>query len=206
MIIDAIFSGVLVGIIIALVALGPSFFTLLRLGIHNELSVGMLFAFGIFLSDVVIVLLMYLGLSNLVETPLFHKIFSLTGGVLVLVFGVNSLRTTPKAKAYCIANNTSKLQYIVEGFGLNILNPATFALWLVVIASLKQMKSYSNNEMFVFYGVVLLTIFGTDLLKVFLAHQTRKSVSTRFLNRLNHGIGIILILFSVKLLYSFFTT
>lgn len=206
MFLEAIFSGVLAGLLLAFVALGPSFFTLIKIGIHQNFQKGALFASGIVLSDVVIVLLVYFGLSQVFDSFLFKGIFSFLGGLLVLAFGIKALREHKHAASpYRIDTQSSDYQYVVEGFCLNIINPFTFGLWIFVIATVNQLRDYTSVEMFVFYAVILATVFTTDLLKTYIANQTGKGMSTQLLNRINNFIGITLILLSFRLLYFFFT-
>ncbi len=203
MVFDAILWGLLTGILLALIALGPSFFTLIKVGIHHSFSKGALFASGIVLSDMLILLFAYLGFRHLLETLFFEQAFSLLGGVLVLVFGINALRHHNNPKSYRFAKNIPDYQYILEGFGLNILNPFTFILWFMVIASVDIQKQYTSYEAFLFYAIVLITIFSTDCLKAYIANQTGKTMSNQLLNKINHVIGFLLILFSFRLFYHF---
>lgn len=205
MYLDAIFSGLIAGLVLALMALGPSFFTLIKVGIHQNFQCGAYFAFGIILSDFIIVLLVYMGLSQFYEAIWFKQLFSLIGGVLVLVFGIQSFKPQPPAAAHELGQIQAPSQYIIEGFGLNILNPFTFGLWLFVIALVNDLRNYSQSENLVFYASVFITIFSTDLLKAYLANYTGKNVSNGFLNRVNKVIGIILILISCRMLYFFYT-
>ncbi len=205
LLLEVIFSGVLAGLLLAFAALGPSFFTLIKIGIHQNFQKGALFASGILASDFVIVLLVYFGLSHIYENHLFKEVFSLVGGVLVFMFGLKSLKEHKKAALHQLSDDIPDLQYVVEGFFLNILNPFTFGLWIFVVATVNQLRDYQPAEMFVFYATILATVFTTDLLKTYFANQTGKGLSNDFLNRINNFIGVILILLSFRLLYFFFT-
>lgn len=203
--IDAIFSGILAGFLLALMALGPSFFTLIKVSIHQNFEKGALFAVGIFWSDVLIVFLVYLGLSQFFETIWFKQVFSLAGGILVLAFGMKSLQHHKNPEAHKINKNLPPIQYIFEGFVLNILNPLTFALWLLVIANVKSLRDFSYYQNLIFYTTVLITILSTDLLKAYLANQKGKALSNKLLNQINQTIGVILIILSFRLMYIFFS-
>ncbi len=205
MYLDAALSGILAGLLLALMALGPSFFTLIKVGIQQSFIKGAFFATGIILSDLIILLLAYLGLSQFYESLWFKQAFSLVGGMLVLAFGIHSLRHCRQEHAHFLPKQMPDYQYVIEGFGLNILNPFTFGLWLFVIATVNQFRAYTGSEIFIFYAVMLVTIFGGDLLKTYVANQTGKSLSNKILQRINHFIGIILILISFRLLYFFFS-
>ncbi|GAB4405224.1 MAG: LysE family transporter [Microscillaceae bacterium] len=200
---DAIFSGLLAGMVLSLFALGPSFFTLVKIGIHQNFQKGAFFASGILASDVLIVLLVYFGLSQIYHSWLFKLTFSLMGGVLVLVFGINAFRERQVSDSGHLVRHQSDYRYLAEGFCLNILNPFTFGLWIFVVSTVNQLRSYTGYEMTVFYLSILATIFSTDLFKTYLAHQTGKGLSAHWLHRIHQFIGIILILLSFRLLFYF---
>jgi threonine/homoserine/homoserine lactone efflux protein len=205
MLLEIIFSGVLAGLLLAFAALGPSFFTLIKIGIHQNFQKGALFASGILISDLIIVLLVYFGLSHIYDSHIFKAVFSLVGGVLVFIFGLKSLQEHKKAALHQLSSDIPDYQYVIEGFGLNILNPFTFGLWVFVVATVNQLRDYAPSEVFIFYATVLATVFSTDLFKTYIANQTGKGLSTLLLNRINNFIGVVLILLSFRLLYFFFT-
>ena len=204
MLLDSVLSGIVAGLILAFMALGPTFFTLIKVGIQQNFTKGAFFASGIVISDLLIIILVYFGISQIYNSLIFKELFSLVGGVFVFVFGLNSFRRHKLQDGRTLNKKSSHLQYIIEGFFLNILNPFTFGLWLVVIATVNELRTYNIIEQMVFYAVVLLTIFCMDLLKTYIAHQTGRGLSHLVLQRIHNFIGIILILISFRLLYFFF--
>lgn len=203
MIFDPLFSGLFAGLIIAFSAIGPSFFTLIKLGMQQNFSKGALFASGILLSDLLIVLLVMFGMMQLLDSLFFKQVFSLGGGILVFAFGLNSFKKKYSDKAYHLGKQIPDYQYVIEGFGLNILNPFTFALWFFVIATVNELRSYDSLQMTVFYAMVLITVFGTDLLKTYIANQTGRGIDQHLMRKIQNIIGIVLILFSFRLLSIF---
>ncbi|MDX2305836.1 MAG: LysE family transporter [Microscillaceae bacterium] len=203
MLLDSIFSGVLAGLLLAFVAIGPTFFTLIKVGIQQNFTKGALLASGIVMSDMCILLLVYFGISQIYESLLFKEVFSLIGGVLVFFFGLNSFKKCEMKEGHCLEKENSRFQYIIEGFFLNSLNPFTFGLWLFVIALVNEFRTYTSTEQFVFYATVLLTIFSTDLLKTYIAQQTGRGLSESLLQKIHNFIGVVLILISMRLLYFF---
>ena len=204
MLLDSVLSGIVAGLILAFMALGPTFFTLIKVGIQQNFTKGAFFASGIVLSDLLIILLVYFGISQIYNSLIFKELFSLIGGVLVFAFGLNSFRRHKLQEGHQFEKRNSHFQYVMEGFFLNILNPFTFGLWLVVIATVNELRSYTPAEQFVFYAVMLITIFCMDLLKTYIAHQTGRGLSLLVLQRIHNFIGVVLILISFRLLYFFF--
>jgi threonine/homoserine/homoserine lactone efflux protein len=56
----------------------------------------------------------------------------------------------------------------------------------------------------VFLGIVLLTFFSVDLLKIIAAKKIRPLVNQNLLNALNRLIGIVFTIFGIFLILQFF--
>ncbi|MFN8134268.1 MAG: hypothetical protein U0Z17_03180 [Bacteroidales bacterium] len=57
--------------------------------------------------------------------------------------------------------------------------------------------------MFFFIGT-LCTVFGSDVLKVFIAHRIKSHLKANILVRVNHFVGVLLVLFGVFLIIKVF--
>ena len=68
MIFKAIFQGLALGLALAL-SLGPSFFALIQTSTKRGFRPALGLAFGIFLSDVLCVLLAYVGVAQFFDNP-----------------------------------------------------------------------------------------------------------------------------------------
>jgi threonine/homoserine/homoserine lactone efflux protein len=55
-----------------------------------------------------------------------------------------------------------------------------------------------------FFAGSLLTIFTTDLIKVFVANQLKRYLKPKFLIALNHSVGILLVVFGIFLVVKTF--
>jgi threonine/homoserine/homoserine lactone efflux protein len=82
---------------------------------------------------------------------------------------------------------------VVKGFTLNLLNPGVVIYWLAIIAKGFDLvsKYESDLHIMVFLFVILITYFGIDSLKAYVANKLKPLVTTGLLKGLNWLIGIV---------------
>ncbi len=198
---DILLKGLAFGSILAL-AIGPVFFSLIQTSIEKGFSSGVFMAFGISLSDVMYVVLSYLGITKLANDPAFKFYVALLGGLVLVSFGVFSFFkkvNISKAKAIKSKNH---LADVVKGFLINGVNPFVFIFWVGAMSYATIDYGFSGNEVRTFFLVVLITVFLTDLIKSYLAGKLTLWVTPRLMRRMNYGVGALLVIFGLRLLYS----
>jgi threonine/homoserine/homoserine lactone efflux protein len=186
---------------------GPSFFFLIRVGIRYGFIKAGAFALGIFLSDVVMVSVIYFGLAELFEELWFRKVFSLAAGLVVLGAGIYVVFFPKKGRREVAVKEpqpSPAYLYVVNGFTVNIMNPFTFGAWLTILSAVSVRRSYDQVEYLAFFVGMLSTILVIDLLKGYLANRLAKLMTDRVLRRLNLALGVIFMIFGLKLLFTFY--
>ena len=87
-----LFEGFVLGLTLAIL-IGPAFFALVQTSIHRGFKSGFYLALGIFISDITLVFLSYLGASQLVSDPK-NSIYVGGSGGLMLILLVFTLTIT----------------------------------------------------------------------------------------------------------------
>jgi threonine/homoserine/homoserine lactone efflux protein len=90
------------------------------------------------------------------------------------------------------------LKMFLSGFFMNTLNPSVILFWLT---SSTTFINHTIQERIVLFLVCLLIVLSADITKVMLAGKIRNNLTPRnilYINRLN---GIILIAFSIALIW-----
>ena len=90
--IHPLFEGIVIGLTMA-VMLGPAMFALLQTSIHRGTKAGVILAFGIFLSDLFVVIMSYLGAAQLLSGGKKSLVVGLIGGAILIIYGINLRRT-----------------------------------------------------------------------------------------------------------------
>jgi len=200
---DALISGIVLGLTLAML-IGPVFFLLIDLSIKKGFTDAFYLALGVVLCDALFVLLTYLSSSSLQLMDRFRLEVGWSGGLLMIGFGMVYLIRKPHIRSKDVDlpdDVSSPLKEAAKGFSLNLLNPFVALFWIGVAAGV-SVRGYSVAQLQVFYGVVLATVFATDLLKAKVAVNMRRYVTpTRF--RVLHRIsGIGLVAFGIRLILS----
>jgi len=205
---DYIFQAIGIGFILSIM-IGPVFFVLLEISITKGFKAAMIFDLGVLLSDLFyIVISMFFayqlrGLSDFKN----NLALSILGGSLFFVYGIYNLffkkiKLVPisldkellddhhNSKSSTVRDNT---MLILKGFTLNLLNPGVVIYWLAIIAKGFDLvsKYESDLHIMIFLFVILLTYFGIDSLKAYVANKLKPLVTTGLLKGLNWLIGIV---------------
>ena len=199
-------QGIILGLTLSAL-LGPALFTLLQTSIHRGLKSGVFLAFGIFLSDICVVYLALLGALQLINQKNNYMIVGIIGGTILIAFGIYTFLH----KIHIEDNNQGieihvpgPLTYILKGFFLNIMNPFVWFFWISAMVGVSATLGGAKQAIMTFFVGTLMTVFGADVLKVYLAHRIKDHLNVNILVRVNHFVGILLIGFGLFLIVRVF--
>jgi len=204
---QTILKGIILGLTLA-VLLGPAFFSLVQTSIHRGFKSGMFLAIGIFISDLTLVFLSFLGASQILNAPQNQKIVGLSGGLMLILFGVytyfHKMQITENGGIE--VKKPGFITYLLKGFFLNLANPSVWIYWVfwvgVVTSELSTKDGEINTKLiFVFFTATLLTVFLTDLLKCFISFRIKIYLNEKVLKLVNHIVGVLLLIFGLYLIY-----
>jgi threonine/homoserine/homoserine lactone efflux protein len=201
--IHPLFEGIFIGLTMA-VMIGPAMFALLQTSIHRGTRAGVYLAIGIFLSDFFIVVMSYLGAAQLLNQGKKSLVVGLIGGTILIIYGIV---TFTKKVQIDDANSLLEpkkipgpLTYLVKGFFLNFANPFVWFFWFTVMMGISGTYGSEFSAVSSLFGGVLLTIFSTDVLKVFIASRIKQYMTPKVLNLVNYIVGILLVIFGIILI------
>lgn len=195
-------QGVILGLTLSAL-LGPALFTLLQTSIHRGIKSAIFLAFGIFLSDIFVVYLAFMGALQLINQRNNYLIAGIIGGVILIGFGIYTFYH----KIHIDENNKAievrvagPLTYILKGYFLNIMNPFVWFFWISAMVGVSSSYGDDKHGVMLFFIGTLLTVFGSDVLKVFIASKIKAHLNVNILVRVNHFVGILLIIFGIFLI------
>ena len=199
-------SGLLLGGVLSLMV-GPVFFMIINTSIKKGFLPASMLAFGVFLSDLMFVILTYYGSSMLAMLREHDMAVGLCGGILILIFGLFTFFKEARVDAGAlelIDDTRTRALDTLKGFMMNTLNPSALLFWIGVAGTVSAKQSFGGQEAFMFYTGTLSMVLGSDLLKAWLATRVRKMISVNFLVWMNRISGIALIGFGVYMITSIF--
>jgi threonine/homoserine/homoserine lactone efflux protein len=203
------------------VMVGPIFFLLLETSITKGFRSALALDFGVLVSDIIYVLIAVMFVEQIKGLIAGNKLmFSMIGGAIFVIYGLISLfkkvalLDSQKLEGIDASpensrqqNNTKDYVFLgLKGFVLNFANPMVIFYWVSVasVANNAVPDENSTTWAFVFLGLVLLTFFSVDVLKIIAAKKIRPLVNQTLLNGLNRLIGIVFTLFGIFLILQFF--
>ena len=202
---SAYFQGLLVGLTFA-VLLGPGFFALVQTCLHSGFRAGVSLSIGIFLSDVFVLMLCFFGITQLLGVdPRSNVWFQIVGGMVLTILGFYTfnkriVQTYPCQNRKLISLWNQHHLYVIKGFFLNVFNPGIWFIWITAVISVTARYGANDRSTGIFLAGILSTTLTADFLKCFVSHHISRFCGMQTMIRINHGIGIILMVFGVVMM------
>ena len=183
--------------------MGPVFWVLLETSITKGFKAAVAFDLGVMFADVCFIGVCYLGSFQLLEDEQNKQGLFVLGGTILLLYGLFSWINRTKKKKDQPDIQDSKENYFglaAKGFAINILNVGVFIFWggVTIVSSPASGKSFTNFVLF--FSIVLLSYFITDLLKISVANRFKSLLTGKGIVVVNSIISLILIVSGVVLI------
>ena len=201
---DIVLNGIVSGIVLAFL-IGPVFFTILQTSIERGFWSGAFVAIGVSLSDAVYILVSYLGLIQFIEAESFRHYLAYGGGSILLAFGIYYLFIKSKRLLHYDSeriHTRSWFRLLAKGFIINGLSPMVLFFWVATVSLATTRLGYTaSNDVFIFFGSIVCTVFTTDIIKAKLADRLRMLVTPRLIRMMNIVLGLVLVVFAGRLIF-----
>lgn len=204
-------NGIAIGLTLALL-IGPALFVLIQTSIHRGFRSGLFVAIGIFVSDVVVLLLCHTGVTQILgDDPRQNFYFGIIGGIVLVIFGTYTFTRKPEVEGddsepdlKVKIKARGPIVYILKGFFLNIANPGVWFVWLTALVGVSSAYGVNNKALLYFFIGAIATILGTDTLKCFIAHKIKHLMNPKVVTWTNRIVGMVLIVFGTYLIMNVF--
>ena len=198
-----ILTPITVGFFTAFI-MGPVFWVLLETSITKGFKAAIAFDLGVILADVLFIGVCYLGSFQLLEDDQNKQGLFVLGGTILLLYGLFSWINRNKKSKEQPEIQESKENYFglaVKGFAINILNVGVFIFWggVTIVSSPSSGKSFTSFVLF--FSIVLLSYFVTDLFKISVANRFKSLLTGKGIVIVNSIVSLILIISGVVLIF-----
>lgn len=198
---QAFLKGILIGLGLCIM-IGPILIILVSSSIERGRKAGFNVAAGIWLSDLLFIILVGIGLraiSSFMEQDGIAKIIGLVGGAILIVYGIYEFKRKPhfdkeKIKPYEYAT------LFVKGFMVNTVNPFSFIFWIGLMGALLVKNPLHHPVTIATLVGTFFTIIFFDSLKVLVANRLKKFLQEKQLNKISRFAGILFFVFGVFLI------
>ncbi len=183
--------------------MGPVFWVLLETSITKGFKAAVAFDLGVMFADICFLAVCYLGSFQLLEDEQNKQGLFVLGGTILLIYGMFSWinrnkknKKQPKIKNF----KENYLGLAVKGFAINILNVGVFIFWggVTIVSSPASGKSFTTFV--IFFSIVLLSYFITDLLKISVANKFKNLLTGKGITIVNSVVSLILIISGIVLI------
>ena len=197
-----IFTPITVGFFTAFI-MGPVFWVLLETSITKGFKAAIAFDVGVMLADVCFIGVCYLGSFQLLEDEQNKQGLFVLGGTILLLYGLFSWINRNKKNKDQLDIKESRENYFglaAKGFAINILNVGVFIFWggVTIVSSSASGKSFTSFVLF--FSIVLLSYFITDLLKISVANRFKTLLTGKGIVIVNSIVSLILVVSGVVLI------
>jgi threonine/homoserine/homoserine lactone efflux protein len=203
--IEALVKGFAISLLL-IFSVGPAVFTIIKQSINNGRSGGFSFVAGIWLSDVLWVILSNAFSELVLQLLHFKREIGLVGSAFLIAMGVYYLffkkihLKEEEDKIVITARTHAKLT--LSGFLINTLNPGVMFFWLTTSTAIAA--THTVKQRIIIFTTCLLLNSGVDILKVLLAGKIRKNMNEKNITLINKISGTILLIFGIALLVGVF--
>lgn len=200
-----ILEGLTFGLLLA-ASLGPIFIALTQTSIEKGTIPGLTVGLGIWISDILIVVLLYKfvdSIKSTIESPSFNFWMGISGALVLFLFGAILLIKKPSLEYSNLKFSRSDYAgFWLKGFLINTINPFTFVFWMGVISTYVIGRKMGAGDLWILLSTIIIVIILSDTAKVYLAHFLKKWLTPKHINMVANISGIILIIFGIFLAYT----
>lgn len=199
---DLLIKGIGWGLLIALMA-GPVFFAIIQTSLQRHFSQALSMALGVLTSDTLFIGIAYWGVRQIPKDGPVVKVIGIAGGIFVIAFGVYNIYKKAKVQGHNLNMNVQleNLKFYFKGLLMNLLNPSVFLFWIGIVTAELINNSHPPAKAIMFFMGILGTIFLTDIIKINIARRLSRLFNPKTVSIINKIVGILLIIFGIKLLY-----
>jgi threonine/homoserine/homoserine lactone efflux protein len=196
---DIILLSIPLGITLSFLV-GPVFFVLIETSISKGSRAALILDIGVVLADIFYILIAYFSskqlLEDLKETP---SLF-LIGGAVIFTYGLSSVFSKTKINYKQVeVKKSDYFGLILKGFILNAINIGVLIFWLGTMVVAGPRMDFHPGKITLYFGLVILTYVVIDLVKIFLAKEFKKKLTSQVLDNVKKYIGYILMFFGLLL-------
>ncbi len=195
-----ILEGLITGLLLS-IFVGATFFMLIETSMTRGFRAALWFDLGVLSCDSLIILTVYF-FTAAINRALAHTFyFNIAGGIAFIGFGANYILSRRKEEHHLDAKNGKAIKLILNGFFVNLLNPAVIIFWLGSMAVALTHFKLTGKQAFVYFATIMTVVAILDITKAYFAYKLSHILNPRVLRGIKIMSGIIMIAFGIYILF-----
>ena len=195
-----ILEGFITGLLLS-IFVGATFFMLIETSMTRGFRAALWFDLGVLLCDSLIIIAVYFftaAINRILENNFY---FNIAGGIAFIAFGANYIISRRKEKHHVNVKNSKAFKLILNGFFINLLNPAVIIFWLGSMAVALSHFKLSGRQTFLYFATIMSVVAILDITKAYFAYRLSHMLNPRVLRGIKVVSGIIMIGFGLYILF-----
>ena len=188
---DLILKGVLTGLLLS-VFVGATFFMLIETSMTRGFRAALWFDLGVISCDTLIIIAVYFFTSWISRMLVHSTYFNMAGGIAFIGFGINYILSRRREDSSYKATS-SILKLMLNGFFINLLNPAVVIFWLGSVAVAITQFRLSGQQALVYFATTMAMVAAVDVVKAYFAYRLSSFMNPRILRGIYIVSGILMI-------------
>ena len=184
-------------------AIGPICLFIFQTSITKGFFIAEIGVLGVASSDSIQMILAILGIEKFLQKN--KSAFKIFSTIILFIFGINSILATLDIDilpTLNFLNPNSNQNIFIQSLFLTLSNPLTIVFWAGVFSSKIAQEEISNDSLkFFTLGCIFSTLFFLTIVSI-LGNFTQTLFSNTIISILNIAVGVFLILFGFKNLFS----
>jgi L-lysine exporter family protein LysE/ArgO len=188
------FSYILLGLSLA-IPIGPVNAAQLDKGIKGGFFSAWLVGLGAILADGIYMIVVYLGVVHVIDTPFIKTFLWLFGSFVLVYTGIESMISAKKIGAMKQRNREPLSKSFFSGFMMSITNPLTILFWLGIYGSVlaNTASIYGTKELILYSSAIFIGLLTWDITMAAVASSFRNFMRSQALVLLSRISGLSLI-------------
>jgi len=188
---DLILKGILTGLLLS-VFVGATFFMLIETSMTRGFRAALWFDLGVISCDTLIIIAVYFFTSWISRMLVHSTYFNMAGGIAFIGFGINYILSRRREDSSYKATS-SILKLMLNGFFINLLNPAVVIFWLGSVAVAITQFRLSGQQALVYFATTMAMVAAVDVVKAYFAYRLSSFMNPRILRGIYIVSGILMI-------------
>lgn len=188
---DVIFGGFITGLLLS-IFVGATFFMLIETSMTRGFRAALWFDLGVVSSDASIIVAVYFFASWIDRMIIKNEYFNIIGGIIFIAFGLNYMLSRNKNDAEPVVRKKNARLFL-NGYLINLLNPAVALFWLGTMAISITKFKYSGTEVLMYYGTALITMASIDVIKAYFSYKLSTFIHSKILRVIYIGSGLLMV-------------
>jgi threonine/homoserine/homoserine lactone efflux protein len=195
-----ILEGIITGLLLS-IFVGATFFMLIETSMTRGFRAALWFDLGVLSCDSLMITAVYFFTAAINRVLIQNFYFNIVGGIAFIGFGANYILSRRKEEHHLNPTNNRVIKLILNGFFINLLNPAVIIFWLGSVAVVLTHFKLTGKQAFFYFATIMTVVAILDVTKAYFAYRLSHIMNPRVLRGIKVLSGIIMIAFGIYILF-----